>query len=442
VVCTKNLTGDGLEQEGEINFWQFDFNLDNIMWILKNSKEKSAQCIRLPQEAVSIIQGKGAERSDHSNMLNLPQKAVMPSADEVYTQHFIPKFKGFLQALQKPNRLISHVLRSEREVNDFLDQLKWDSNDKLFHEVIVTIKHEEGEKPQVENYGAQRGRAKMKNEELMKFAHDWKDAIIEDVIANPEKNPAMAARLQKGTNEDGNYTDKFAKVINGFALDIGRAVHRANQSESKVDTPDRKKKNYSPAADPTAGVLSVFRASEIEAERKATLKGILEAEGGFLTPDDSAQVYFDTKNPAFKKALLQHSLGYLTTMHFSMNQAQATNGEAPGPDTPVKAPTDTNPRNTKIVKGGTGAIFLGEIKVGAKYVEEAMTRVKDILDQEILEIFDSLKELSDNLNHFFAGGLSDDTLATSAIGNAHNIGSKKILQTPGEDKQLPLPFGK
>jgi hypothetical protein len=434
VICTKSLEGKDLDQRGEIRIWQFDFTLDNIMWILMNSKEKSAECIRLPQEAVNIIQAKGAERSDYSNMLSLPQKAVMPSADEVYTKHFIPKFKGFLRATQRPNRLISHVLRSEKEVNDFLDQLQWDSNDELFHDVIITIKHEEGEEPQKENYGAQRGRAIMNDEELVKFARDWRDTTIEDTLANPEKNPGLAAALKSGMKRDGSgYTKTGEAAIKSMATQIAAIIKAANQAKSKVGTPDRKKKSYSPQADATAGVTSVFRASEIEAERKATIKGILEAEGGFLTPQDSAKVYFDTKNPDFKKALLRHSLGYLNTMHFSLNQAQATNKAPPAGDKQVPDKDSRDPTATKIVKGGTGAIDIGVLKVGGSYVAKAMDGVREILNEEIRGIFKSLKVLSDSLNTFFATGLNNDNLATKAIKNAQNISSKNILQPKKTD---------
>jgi len=272
VVCTKDLSGKDLNQQGEIRFWQFDFTLDNVMSILMNSMDKSAECIRLPQEAVNIIKAKGAERSDFSNMLNLPQKAIMPSADEVHIKYFIPKFRSNLITLQQnKNRLISYVLRSEQEVNDFLNQLNWDSNDDLFYDVIVTISHPEEEEPQQENYGAQRGRAKMNDQELVNFATEWKDSLVRDVLSEPDKNPPLAALLKSGINKNGEYTKKMENFLKGLVLDIARAVKRANQANSKVSKEERNKKQYSPQRDPTAGVTSVFRASEIETERKAMI---------------------------------------------------------------------------------------------------------------------------------------------------------------------------
>ena len=48
--------------------------------------------------------------------------------------------------------------------------------------------------------------------------------------------------------------------------------------------------------------------------------------------------------------------------------------------------------------------------------------------EEVYEIFESLKILSDSLNSFFANGLKDDTLAKTSIDNAENIQTKEILQ--------------
>ena len=48
VVCTKDLEGSDLDQEGVINFYQFDFTLQNIMNILVRSSKFSQYCILWP----------------------------------------------------------------------------------------------------------------------------------------------------------------------------------------------------------------------------------------------------------------------------------------------------------------------------------------------------------------------------------------------------------
>ena len=67
--------------------------------------------------------------------------------------------------------------------------------------------------------------------------------------------------------------------------------------------------------------------------------------------------------------------------------------------------------------------------IGRALVGRVVDSVRDILNEEVTEIFQSLKILSDSLNTFFAGGLEDDSLAKAATDNAHNISSKEILKT-------------
>ena len=64
-----------------------------------------------------------------------------------------------------------------------------------------------------------------------------------------------------------------------------------------------------------------------------------------------------------------------------------------------------------------------------KTVFKIRLSISIILNDEVTEIFKSLKILSDSLNTFFAGGLADDSLASASIDNANNISSKEILQT-------------
>jgi len=445
VICTKELEGEDLKQEGEIKFWQFDFTLNNMMWILKNSKEKSAECIRVPQAVKSKIEGKGAESSEegYENILGLPLLAALPSADEVYEDIYVPKFKQQLQHLRGPSdkpNLLSFVLRSDREVTEFLDALDWVKNDALFKDEFVEIEHAE-DQPESAAPGAEtikqrelqpktRGISPMVGAQVKTWARNWARAYWQALESDPEKNAALYKHLKFGPNSKTGKerTEKQRETeLDRLGAALATVTVYANNKMKKRSKGEKRDEKYNPMLSVEDGVLGVLRASEIEAERKAMIKSVLLAPGGFLTPEQSAIFYASTQNPAFKKVILKHTLGYLTTMHFSMNQTQATNGAAPGPDKIERAPTKKDPRATKIVKGGTGADYLGEIKVGAKYVAEAMGEVRDILNEEILEIFSSLKALSDNLNAFFAGGLKKNNLATLAVDNANNISSKKVL---------------
>jgi len=452
VICTKDLSGKDLEQEGEINFWQFDFTLDNVMWILANSKEKSAECIRIPAEVKSRLLGKGAEKTEeqYKNMLRLPDKALIPSADELHQQLYIPKFRAHLAAARKdPKRaskytkgLLNYVLRSEREVSNLLNDLSWDSNDALFLKTPdKKIKHPDTDEVEIIPGGKVRGRAPMASQAVKEFAKIWVQKTVDELTQDPAKNPQLFKVLtQSPEGRKLNKGDR-TKILNSLIYDLQLVIMGANNNHVVFKKGEAKPEDFDARTDDRAGVLGVLRASEIDAERRAMIKGILDAEGGFLTPQESA-IFYASQDSRYKRVILEHTLGYLSTLHFSLNQAQATNPAAPGPNKVEAAPTEKNPRGTKIVRGGTGAVDLGQIKVGAKYVGEAMQGVRDILNEEVLEIFKSLKALSDSLNGFFAGGLADDSLANTAVSSANSISSKEVLSRGGGGNQVPLPFDK
>ena len=125
----------------------------------------------------------------------------------------------------------------------------------------------------------------------------------------------------------------------------------------------------------------------------------------FLSAEESARQY-KMLGAAQKKQALLSSYGYLKRMHFELNQAQSIN--------------NSEPTNTE---------FVGSIMIGRAQVGKIVADVREVLNDEVTEIFQSLKILSDSLNQFFAGGLENDSLANTSVSNANNISSKEILQT-------------
>ena len=86
------------------------------------------------------------------------------------------------------------------------------------------------------------------------------------------------------------------------------------------------------------------------------------------------------------------------------------------------------------------AEFLGELQIGGAYVEQMLTQVSEMLNQEIFAVFTSLKTLSESLNGFFAGGLSDDGKAVTAITSAQDIQKKTAEASGQDDRQLGFGF--
>ncbi len=328
VVCTKQLTGDDLEQQGQIKFYQFDFTLDNVVDILANSKDSSKKCIMIPRRVMNALKGGQLSNVD----LDLPDAGTLPSPQELE--------KVFIDALRK---IIEDngIPIDEAGFKDLTDKLDWSENDDLFQ-------------------------------------------------------PADAKRfggVEQGVVRGISATDPNARkeIVNAMFPQMpwrgGRqALITAIGVANKV-------------------VTDQHTASKKADERNREIVRMVQADE-FLSPEESMREYGMLKSADRKKIALKNSWGYLTTGHFSMNQTQATNTGAP-----------------------TNTIEIGVIRVGRAEVANVVNSIRDILNEEVTEIFKSLKILSDSLNSFFAGGLQDDSLAGQSISNANNISSKEILQT-------------
>ncbi len=335
VVCTKTLTGDDLEQEGQIDFYQFDFSLNNVLDIIAASKPKSQQCIMLPKQIVSALQ---AGRVDGVSMSDqLPSEQNLPSDEELEKQ-FIAYLNEILE--------IKGVSLSQMQAEAVLQGLDYGKNDDLFLDWSPKLGDE------AVNKGVVRGRSALNKELVRKILNDFE---------------WLPMRTETG-QKVGEY--QLASMI----VAANNAVIKGQSKKRQADE----------------------RAKEIKR---------MVADGEFLGPEESARAY-KQMGPRQKRIALLNSWGYLTTGHFSLNQRQAVNQGPP-----------------------TNTIAVGTIRVGRQEVKNVVDNIRDILNDEVTEIFKSLKILSDSLNTFFAGGLADDSLASASIDNANNISSKEILQT-------------
>ena len=142
VVCTKTLTGDDLEQEGQIDFYQFDFSLDNVMDIIAVSKPKSKQCIMLPREVVSALKSGRVDGVDISG--RLPSASNLPS-DEELEKRFVKHLNDILTD--------ANITLSQQQAEQFLQALNYAKNDDLFQDFTPKLGDEKV------NKGVVRGRS-------------------------------------------------------------------------------------------------------------------------------------------------------------------------------------------------------------------------------------------------------------------------------------------
>jgi len=140
-------------------------------------------------------------------------------------------------------------------------------------------------------------------------------------------------------------------------------------------------------------IVSQYKASEMAKLRKQAI-----VDTPFVTDVGELVRFYGALSDEEKKLALKNTLGYMESYQFALNRRQSTN---PSP-----------PINTE---------KLGVITIGGEYVERMLQQVSSVLNSEIFAVFTSLKTLSDSLNGFFAGGLADDSKASTAIASAQDI---------------------
>ena len=322
VVCTKHLEGKGLEQEGKIDFYQFDFNLKNIADILLNSKYPYV--IRMPQVVISALSS--GQQAGTAELLGLASADKALSAEEL-TPVFNRELQKQIAAIveENPQSQIRNV--REEALENLVQALNWEKNDELF------------------NGSKTRGKVTMN-----------KAAVKRWVVSKYKSAPQIHAHL------------------------------------------------YNAIVDANASVVKSQAAATKKSERNQQIEDMVK-NNDFLSAEESVRQY-NMLGVRQKKQALLSSYGYLKTMHFALNQTQSTNSGEP-----------------------TNTEFVGSIMIGQAQVGKVVADIREILNEEVTEIFQSLKILSDSLNQYFAGGLENDSLASASISNAENISSKEILQS-------------
>lgn len=128
VVCTKTLQGEGLDLEGKIDFYQFDFNLANVADILLNSKYPYV--IRIPTVVMSALAA--GQQAGTAELLGLPAAGKARSAEEL-TPIFNKALYNQIEALadENPESLINRI--DSEALGKLLKALNWEKNDDLFN---------------------------------------------------------------------------------------------------------------------------------------------------------------------------------------------------------------------------------------------------------------------------------------------------------------------
>ncbi len=367
----KVLEGEGLDQFGEIKLYQFDITLDNIVDIMLNSMHPDI--VKMP--AAMITGGEGIADK-------IPSADRVPSNEELETR--------LLGAVRSDLKDI--------EVSDVMQQIDPAfSLDKFVNGpdgVFDTMKY---------------ASTPPKSPARDFFAEGWKGLAYTGI--------PYAGRLQNFIEQEV-FLPKYGETSAWTGLRSKEARKRAASFIKALATSIRNNHN---------AMVNSFASSEVAKAREAALKDVdwlsvrsprkLKGNEDYnkqmIANRQEVSDYYKGLDKAGKIEALKNTYGMVVggaggITQWDLNQDQATN-----PDYPVNAE------------------YLGELQIGGAYVEAMLTQVSEMLNQEIFAVFTSLKSLSDNLNGFFAGGLSDDKKAATAIESAQDI-EKKTTELKSE----------
>jgi hypothetical protein len=265
VVCMKSFVssetgekqGAGLDIEGDIKFYQFDFTLDNIADIINESMDKSKICFQLPREFI-----RSGGETDVS--------ATLPGANIPSPQELEQKFiTNFYKLLKKELRRYRPSIDLDQSVFEpFLDALEWSKRDSLFTPV------KKGEERKIVVRGQSSIAGKTRNKEVYNIAYS---------MAEQGQIPLFRPD-----------SDKLALTPKQIATELRWCVVNATEL-----------------------VNQDYSASSVKSNRNR----ILKKSNFYAALSTSVKFYNSLEDPEMKKRALLNTRGMLETYQFDINRA-------------------------------------------------------------------------------------------------------------------------
>jgi hypothetical protein len=331
----------GLDVKGDLKFYRFDFNLDNVANLILDSMDKSVRCIEISSEFIQRVEA-GESDFDFSTTLPAQENLSPEELESKFIQNFADLVTNPIKYTRSPYQDVE-LNMTPGEINSFMtNQLDWAKNDELFT-------------------------AKQFGEEMR--------VIRGRVNINNNKEGAAAKAVDSAFGDKGY--DKYQLWAVRWA--ISQATQQVN-------------KEYS------AKTLKTARAE------------MLAGPGVFADAQTSVNFYNKLDSPEMKKRALMNSRGRLSNLQFDLNRSQVV---------------DISEN-------------IGQIKIGAQYVQEVLNKMTQELNESIFSIFQSVKMIQEGTYAFMAGGLQDDSEAEKAITASQDVQAKTQELRPQGGEQLKL----
>ena len=402
LAVTKQFEGgqkEGLDINGVLRWYQFDFTLDNVFDLLSQSSTKSQKCVQLPKDFIT------GRNLDYASTL---PGSVVPSPEQL-EKVFIGAFKKEIAAYNNQQVVNGNEQGQVDEdlFNMITAAMNWSTEDVYFtlyspDKAYLEKLAKKGEDPP-EGFEAQpayvsRGDSKMMGRDGPRAGK----TALENVI--------IGALTQAQAAEHPAVQGLDAKQIKTKARNLAIRARNANNGG----------KNTAAAGD---SVLSIYSKSKLKDERLAKLISKGGPSNAFATIEQSVQWYnAEGRTDEERKAALKQCFGYLTTEQFNLNQAVV-----------AKVNTLTNKRT---LPDGQAQPKFAELYVGMQNTQNILNRMTSLINDAIFGIFLSVKNVQDSTYSYMAGGMQDESKADEAITASNDIikRTKDLKQSGTEEK--------
>jgi hypothetical protein len=128
---------------------------------------------------------------------------------------------------------------------------------------------------------------------------------------------------------------------------------------------------------------------------------------------ERSKAFYNAASPELKIRCLEYAYGYISNGHFNLTQGMVQ-----------KISVLAGDKAAQLFPEGQSQVRIGQLEIGASNIQQVLSGLSGVLNQNIFQIFESLKVLTTNIQGYFAGGLNDDSKAKTAITAAEEIETK------------------
>lgn len=384
LAVTKEFEGgqkEGLDINGILRWYQFDFTLENVFDLLARSSAKSQKCIQLPRTFIS------GETQDYAS--TLPGSAI-PSPEQLENV-FVNAFKKEIAAY---NEVLVSDGAEQRQVDEDLFNMitaaiNWSTEDTYFtlyspdKEYVAKLKSKGLEEPE----GFVKQPAFVSRGDSMMAGKGEKYQALQDVIKGALTQAQNAGHpAVEGLNAGG-----FKTMARNIAVRAKLANNGGKATAAGEDS-----------------VLSVYSKSKLKDKRLGILRKSNGPSDVFVSIEESVKWYNDeARTDDERRAALTQCYGYLTTEQFNLNQAVV-----------AKVHTLTDKRT---LPEGQSEPKFAELSVGMQNTQNMLNKMTGLINDAIFGIFLSVKNVQDNTYAYMAGGMQEEEKADAAIDASNDI---------------------